>query len=95
MIGVLFTNKFCRDCYASEPQLTELIEDIWKEQKLKIYRSEISLNEEMQEYFGIKRFPSIQFILPYGGSYVPYQNYDIVSHQAIKRTIRKLQYGLK
>lgn len=95
MIGILFTNKFCRDCYASEPQLQLLISKIWKEQKIKIYRCEISANEEMQEYFGIKRFPSIQFVLPYEGSYVPYQSYDIVSYETIKTTINRLQYALK
>lgn len=48
MIGILFTNKFCGDCFINEKELQKMIDHIWKEERIKIYRSEISTNEALQ-----------------------------------------------
>lgn len=95
MIGILFTNKHCRECYLYEQELASIIENIWKRYKVRTYRAELVGNPELQEEFIIKRFPILHFVLPLNNRYHLYHNYDILTWNLVEKSIVKLQNGLK
>ena len=39
MIGILFTNKHCRECYLYEQELERIINSMWKMYNVKTYRA--------------------------------------------------------
>jgi len=48
----------------------------------------------MQEFFKIKRFPMIHFVLSYGADIIPYETSDIVTLKSIESTIDRLYHAL-
>lgn len=42
MIGILFTNKHCRECYLYERELENIIKNIWNMYKVRVYRAELA-----------------------------------------------------
>jgi hypothetical protein len=87
ILGILFTNKYCMNCYGAEEGMRKMIKDVWSSKKVKIMRAELSENNGLQEMFMIKRFPVLYFVLPTTSGPKIYHNNGIMTHKSALKTI--------
>ena len=87
IVGILFTNKYCVDCYGAEEEMKRIIKDVMNKKKIKIMRAELSENNGLQEMFVIKRFPVLFFVLPVSSRPKIYHYNGILTHKSALKSV--------
>lgn len=87
ILGILFTNKYCVDCYGAEEEMKRIIKDVWNNKKIKIMRAELSENNGLQETFMIKRFPVLYYVLPISSGPKIYHYNGILTYKSALKTV--------